>query len=235
MFRDLDEALKTFHIEAKDDRIFDGIEKLRLAIRHSGESVTYFDYGAGKPDMELTAEEMYQGRRVTKQLSEVCGWGMKGDWARFMFGIVKHMRPAKVLELGTCCGFSSAYMSYGCDDSLIITLEGAPEIHAVAEKVHSSLDRKNIVRVTGRFQDRLQGVLSEHGHFDLAFIDGHHDKDATVGYFRQIIPHSTGSTLIFDDIAWSDGMKEAWDVIRNDACVEEHSDLGKIGVIKLRG
>lgn len=51
--------------------------------------------------------------------------------------------------------------------------------------------------------------------FDLAFVDGHHDEQATLDYFALIRPRMrTGAVMAFDDIEWSDGMRRAWKEIR---------------------
>jgi predicted O-methyltransferase YrrM len=228
-FKTLDEALKLFNADFADT--FAKVEAIRDELRASGRTISYMDYGAGTPDMELTQEEMRNGRKVEKDLKEVCGWGMKGQWAEFMFGMTAYLKPKKVLELGTCCGFSSSYMALGSPMSRIITIEGAPEICSVAGEVHARLGIDNITRVTGRFTDVLDDILKEHGHFDAVFIDGHHAYEPTVAYFKKIAPYSDGAYMIFDDISWSDGMKKAWDDIVASPETADSADMGKAGVI----
>ena len=81
--------------------------------------------------------------------------------------------------------------------------------------------------VTGRFQDTLQGVLQERAPVDYAFIDGHHDEHATLRYFDQIHPHLAETALvIFDDVAWSAGMRRAWDALQADERIRTVLDLG---------
>ena len=225
-----EEAIAHFGITT-DEADFKRIEDIRTSLRASGRVLSYKDYGAGQPQMQLSAEQMHEGRMVEKALNEVCGWGMKGAWAAFMYGMTGYYKPAKVLELGTCCGFSSAYMALGNPQSSIVTIEGAPEISAVAAEVHKTLDISNIERVVGRFSDVLGDVLSKQGHFDLVFIDGHHAYEPTVNYFRTIKPYAAGAHIIFDDISWSDGMKQAWREIISDSSVSCYMDMGKAGLI----
>ena len=74
-------------------------------------------------------------------------------------------------------------------------------------------------------------MLESNTLIDYAFIDGHHDQDATIDYFRQIKPHlSPNAVLVFDDISWSDGMKKAWKTIKNDKDIEVYVDLFVVGV-----
>ena len=77
----------------------------------------------------------------------------------------------------------------------------------------------------------LDKVLNEHKPIDFAFIDGHHDEDATITYFEQIQPYlSEKSILIFDDISWSDGMRKAWKRIEGSEKVRISLDLRVIGI-----
>lgn len=60
-------------------------------------------------------------------------------------------------------------------------------------------------------------VLKEVERVDMAYIDGHHDGDATLGYVEQILPFThEQSVLILDDIHWSEDMEEAWETLRKD-------------------
>ena len=50
---------------------------------------------------------------------------------------------------------------------------------------------------------------------DLVFIDGNHQKEATLSYFQKLLPLAHNETVfIFDDIHWSAGMEEAWKEIQ---------------------
>lgn len=50
---------------------------------------------------------------------------------------------------------------------------------------------------------------------DLIYLDGNHQKEATLKYFRQLLPLAhNDSVFIFDDIHWSEGMEEAWEEIK---------------------
>ena len=62
----------------------------------------------------------------------------------------------------------------------------------------------------------LQPTL-KNGPFGLAFIDGHHDGDATIDYFNQIKPTLTKNAVVmFDDIDLYTDMARAWSEIQRD-------------------
>jgi predicted O-methyltransferase YrrM len=116
----------------------------------------------------------------------------------------------------------------------IVTLEGAESLASLARKNFHSLGLDNARVVTGRFQDTLDRVLIEYEPIDYAFIDGHHDEEATITYFQQILPHiSEKSILIFDNISWSKGMRRAWKKIQEHEKVKISLDMRTWGICVL--
>ena len=89
-----------------------------------------------------------------------------------------------------------------------------------------------------RFDIVLPKLLEEISPIDFAFIDGHHDREATLSYFKQILPFmAKGGVMLFDDIAWSDGMREAWREIVDFGVYKKIQEVGeepwKMGVLWL--
>ncbi len=115
----------------------------------------------------------------------------------------------------------------------LLTLEGDP---AKARIAQDNLKQLGLGRVTvrvGRFQNVLPGVLAE-SPVDYAFIDGHHDEQATLQYFKLIAACTRQpGLLVFDDIWWSQGMRRAWDTIRMDQKVRLSCNLGSMGLCLL--
>jgi predicted O-methyltransferase YrrM len=113
----------------------------------------------------------------------------------------------------------------------IVTLEGAEPLASIAIKNFKTLELNNIDLILGKFQDTLENVLVQQKFFDFVFIDGNHDENATIKYFNQIYPYlSEKAIVIFDDISWSQGMKNAWDTIQNDKKVNYAFNLHNIGI-----
>jgi predicted O-methyltransferase YrrM len=93
----------------------------------------------------------------------------------------------------------------------------------LARENFQALGLENVTVVSGKFQDTLYRALNEHHPIDFAFIDGHHDEKATITYFKQIQLHlRKESVVIFDDISWSKGMRNAWKKIRENDKVRFH-------------
>src|SRR6185437_7013815 len=113
----------------------------------------------------------------------------------------------------------------------VATLEGAPALAALAEQHLQSLGLDNVRVVVGRFQDTLAGVIQSDRPLDFVFIDGHHEEKATLQYFEQVYPAlASKAVVVFDDIAWSDGMQRAWRSIEDDPRVQLSVDLSRVGV-----
>ncbi len=219
------------NITERDEVIFAEIERIRDEIISADIELSFMDFGAVSPDANLSQEEMYRGRTVTRSTKDVCRQGLKENWAALIYFLVKNNKPKNILELGTCCGFSAIYMSKGNPDAIIYTIEGAAHVADIARKNYIKAECSNIVQIVGRFQDVLLKTLQEMGSVDFAFIDGHHDRDATINYFSQIKPFlSKKAVVVFDDISWSKGMREAWDIVIKDERITRFEDLQKLGI-----
>ena len=92
----------------------------------------------------------------------------------------------------------------------------------------------NLERIYGKvglFSVVLPDLLPQIEPIDFAFIDGHHNGQATVNYFKQIYPFlSESAILLFDDINWSKDMQWAWRVFENDERIKFTIDLWSMGV-----
>lgn len=213
----------------------DEVESLRARLRSSSTEISITDYGAGSRDRRLTSEEMYRGRVFSKTIGQVAQRTSKPyRWSLLLFKLVRKFEPSVCLELGTSLGISTAYQAAGLKlnrEGGIVTLEGAESSAALARENFQGLDLDNVTTVVGRFQDTLDGVLDRYGPIDLAFIDGHHDEQATLAYFEQIYPSlSERAVLVFDDISWSEGMERAWSAIEADTRVELSVGLSQLGI-----
>lgn len=70
---------------------------------------------------------------------------------------------------------------------------------------------------------------------DLIYIDGNHQKEATLSYFEKLLPMvHNDSVMIFDDIHWSKGMEEAWEEIKAHPKVKVSIDTFQWGLVFFR-
>jgi predicted O-methyltransferase YrrM len=116
------------------------------------------------------------------------------------------------LELGTSLGIATHVLSLGRPASKIKTIEGCPNISKYTEAHFRRCGLSNIELLRGDFKEVLTSLKSE--RYDLVYIDGNHNKEATLDYFQMLLPHAHNDTVfIIDDIYWSKGMTKAWDIL----------------------
>ncbi len=220
-------------LDERDFRELKRIENLRNSYLESEELVSFTDFGAISPKLNLTAAEMYRGRMIERELSQVARQGIKEGCAHYIFALVKSLQPETVVELGTCLGFSTLMMESAGSSSQIYTIEGADSVRAIAKRNFEDFGKGRIKSIGGRFQDMLPDLLDELESVDFAFIDGHHDGAATLEYFSILNSRRADSAVfVFDDISWSDGMEKAWEEIKNEESVAAHLEVeNKLGII----
>jgi predicted O-methyltransferase YrrM len=111
-----------------------------------------------------------------------------------------------------------------------VTLEAS---RARLDVALEGLARLALTRVDGRhgrFQETLMPTLASLDVVDYAFVDGHHDEQATLDYWEQIAPRlADPAIVVFDDIAWSPGMASAWHTLTADSRVKLAVDLETVG------
>lgn len=216
----------------------DRIEALREEMMSSGEVLLVEDFGAALPPLEGVTGGIGERATVARTLSELAVKVSKSSfWGMILHKIIRGTRAMSCLELGTCVGVSAAYQATALElqhVGSLVTLEGAVAFAARAEANLKALDLCNVKIVVGRFEDTLDSVLAECAPLDYVFVDGHHEENATLGYFEQILPRmKKDAVLVFDDIDWSEGMKRAWRKIENDSRIALAVDLGQMGVIAI--
>jgi len=219
-----------------EEEWIDKIESLRAELARSTEEILVVDYGARSAELDLSADEMYEGRETPKVVGDVCkNAANTKQWLLLLFRIIRELRPRLCLELGTNLGISASYQAAALkvnDRGEIVTLEGEKNLVALAEKNFERLGLDNVSAIVGRFHDTLGGALDELGPVDLAFIDGHHDGDATMNYFDQIHPAlSENAIVVFDDIFWSESMQRFWRAIVDDGRVLASVELAQWGIV----
>lgn len=212
----------------RERTFIDMIEKRRAEMNASREILEITDYGAAAQSLE--------GTIVRRTLGEVALSSSKPKrWSLLLFYLIERLKPQRCLEFGTCVGISTMYQSAALTlnaGGTIVTMEGAQSLAAVAQKNFKDAGFDNIVSIVGRFTDRLDDVLEKHQPFDFVFVDGHHEGTATVAYFEKLLPSvSRNAVIIFDDIHWSAGMKEAWKQIVNHRRVKHSADLYQLGIV----
>lgn len=90
----------------------DRIESLRRELESNNTEIQFTDYGAGKPDLNLSDREMHSGRIITSTIANVCRHASTDYfWSFLLFKLIREFRPSVCLELGTCLGISASFQA----------------------------------------------------------------------------------------------------------------------------
>jgi predicted O-methyltransferase YrrM len=196
----------------------------RKHLNESSESIDVNDFG--------------QGSRVFKSNKRkidaiVKNAGINSKRQRLLFRVMRYLQVDSALELGTSLGLATAALSLANPSAKINTVEGCPNTSEVAQKYFNVFQLKNIRLHTKDFEAYLAENDSEKQQ--LVYIDGHHNKDKTLQYFKTLLKQTTNdSVFIFDDIYWSLQMTEAWKEIIEHPKVTVSIDKFYLGLVFFR-
>ena len=162
-------------------------------------------------------------------MERIASTGKNQKWGTVLYLIAREFKSSVVIELGTCAGISAIYLSSAPNVKKLITVEGCEELANVAKEGLKICTNAKVVNAL--FDEALDSQLPLlESKVDLAFIDGHHEKTATIHYFNRLVPFlDSRAVVIFDDISWSHDMRDAWNILSRPEfahCIE----FGEIGV-----
>ena len=206
---------------------FSDIEHLRQELKRSRRQVTVADHGAGS--------KATPARTVRTVGSLARHVAVEPAAGRRLFHLVRHYRPATILELGTSLGLGTLYLSAASSTALLRTIEGCPATAALAREHFDRFHRSNVELLVGPFDDRLPAALDSIERLDLLYLDGDHRRSATLRYVEQCLEKAgPDSIFVIADIYWSTEMKAAWEVLRHHPRVRLSIDLFDMGLLFFR-
>jgi len=213
----------TIIYDVSDKKVYAEVENIRKMLLADDNTITVTDLGAGS----------HVNNNRQKKISDIAAHALKPPkLAQLLYRIAADLQPHNIIELGTCLGVTTIYLQKAAPEAKVYTLEGSPETAAVAKDTFNKAGLNNIELITGNFDDTLPGVINSLDKVDLVFVDGNHQKAATLKYFEWCLPKvHEGTLLIFDDIYWSEGMKQAWTEIKAHPQVTVTVDLFWIGLV----
>ena len=169
------------------------------------------------------------GKTLYFTMEQIAKTGKKQKWATALLLLTKELKASTGIELGACAGLSARYIASADSMKDLITVEGSEELSKIATQTLKN--NKNTRVINALFDDALDLELADTNKtFDLAYIDGHHEKVATIHYFNRLLPHLTpGALVLFDDVSWSLDMREAWDELSKRVEFSHSVDFGVVG------
>jgi len=201
-------------------------ENIRTDMLNSQRVIKVDDLGAGAGNRQ----------EKIKKLSDIAAKSLTSPrYAGLLFKFARYFKPGIIIELGTSLGVTSAYFSRAIPEGKVITIEGCKEIADIARLNHEKHHITNVKIINSNFDDSLPLILKELNRAEFVFFDGNHRKEATLKYFELCLQYiDNNSIFIFDDINWSEGMKEAWHEIKRNKQVTLTLDFFRMGVVFFR-
>jgi predicted O-methyltransferase YrrM len=168
----------------------------------------------------------YTAARLAKRVS------CSRYWGTFLYLISQYTKARIILELGSAAGISGCYLASGQNCQRFITIEASKSLADIAkESIKQISDKAEIYNCF--FDEALDSILPSlaDDKLDIVWIDGHHEKTATLHYFNRVRPHLRENSLVlFHDIRWSEDMFDAWKILRNYKGFSHTIDLHSSGL-----
>ena len=204
--------LLTGQLHPRDRAVAGRVEALRRKLDERGSETIAEHAQHLNPGLERLQDlgvERHTFHEIATRVSVPMSFGL------FLYLCADGFEARRILELGACAGISGCYLASASRCSEFVTLEQSPALADLARDNLNSITR-NATVINADFEKGLPAVIGpETAPFDLVWIDGHHEKDATLRYFAQLRGHvSHGGLMLFDDIIWTQEMREAWAQIR---------------------
>ena len=204
-----------------EDQLFKKLNQFRSDLLTDNRKISFEEIGTSA---ELTVAEVAR-RAASPEI-----------WTRFFYQLCKPNSIKNILEIGTNLGVSGQYFIKALENkknTKFVTLEGVKGLCEIASTRFNRLTSQNRFEVVhGLYDKTLPSVLKSRIRFDLVFIDGNHQYEATLKYFELVKNNLTdGALVIFDDIHWSKGMRKAWEEIAVKKDIAFSINFFKLGII----
>jgi len=200
------------------------LKQFRKELYNNSSPITITDFGSG-------SRVFNSDKRIVSKMAKTSG--ITSRRAKLLLRLVKYFEPNQILELGTSLGLGTSALSLGNENAHVTSIEGCPETAKIAQQQFDSFKLTTIDLTVGAFEAILPKLTSK--TYDFVYIDGNHTKEATLGYFERLLPTVNNATVfVFDDIHWSEGMTEAWDIIKEHPKVTVSMDTFFWGIVCFR-
>ena len=207
------------HLEA-----YQHLSTFRKSLIKNQQTLVITDFGSGSKKFKNN------NRKVSDLVKHV---SITRKNAELLYRFVVHLNPEHSLELGTSLGLATQAISLANLNAKVTTIEGCPNISAFTKAQFLKQQLNNIELITSEFSEVISNIKTP--TFDLIYFDGNHSKEATLHYFELLLPKTHNDTVfIFDDIYWSKGMTQAWEVIKQHPQVTVTIDTFSWGIVFFR-
>ncbi|WP_215222908.1 O-methyltransferase [Echinicola shivajiensis] len=212
------EGLKSFSKQQpKDEELI----KLKKRLLSNDDEIRIEDFGAGSIHLK---------KNKLRKVSDITRHSSSSDKYSRLYQYLCSLTPATtVIELGTCVGINTCYLSKATNGKLY-TFEGASSLAQVAQTTFATFDNTRLIE--GKIQKSLPSFLEDITLLDFVLIDAHHTYEATLLFFELIKPKLHNDSIVaIGDIHWSPEMQKAWEQIKTHAEVTMSMDFYECGIL----
>lgn len=180
------------------------LRQYRHALLQNKSSLYITDLGAGSKVQQNT----------NRAIRDIARYSSSSPFrSRLLFRLARYLKARRILELGSNLGIGTQALALSHPTAEVHSIEGSPELFEFTKEQLHAQGLKNLHLYQGSFKKLLPTLQMD--AWDLIFMDGHHDKKATLGYFETLLPSIHSNTVVIvDDINWSKGMQEAWQQLK---------------------
>lgn len=202
------------------------IESIRKRYLSDDRVISIQDHGAGSLKMKNNLRKVSDIVKYT---------AVPAKYGRLLFNMAAEFGESGIVELGTSLGISTLYLSAGCPDSMVYTVEGCSATADIAVSNFKRYGAGNITLIQESFDRAITDLIKKSVKPGLVFIDGHHRKEPTLRYFELLAGYcDKGTVIIIDDIHSSGEMEEAWSMIKKHKEVTATIDIFRMGLVFFR-
>lgn len=171
-------------------------------------------------------------KRPIKKIAQNAGISFKR--AMLLNKLCHYFKVESTLELGTSLGLGSLSMALN-NPLKLDTVEGCENTLNRAIKLFETYNCNDQITTHLASFSQFISSLPSNQTYDLIYIDGHHNYQATLHYFDAMLAHAHENTIfIIDDIYWSKGMTKAWESIYQHPKIHVSIDIFYWGIGFLR-
>lgn len=196
------------------------LEDWRKKLLKDGELLEINDYGAGSKKLK---KDQF---RTTKDVTRYSTTGRKFNQVYQYFCL--QTPGIHVLELGTCIGINTLYLS-NVTKGKLFTFEGAASL---IKKAKEGPGANKPQYIHGNIKESLPLILPQIPKVDFVLIDATHNYEGTTGYFQALLPYLYEDSIVaIADIHWSKEMEKAWESICQTESVSLSIDFFECGIL----